>query len=70
MKKMSTWLLSLILAGIISIVSSLFEAHEDNTKKVNYVIRVFVLSFLIIYFGLHFLNQDSTPEINTGDPPF
>jgi hypothetical protein len=67
---MSSWLLSLILAGIISIVSSLFEAHENTNTKLKYVIRVFVVAFITIYFGLQFLTQDCIPEINTGDPPF
>ena len=67
---MASWLLSIILAGIISIVSSLFEAHDDTKKKVQYVIRVFVVAFITIFFGIQFFNQDCSPEINTGDPPF
>lgn len=67
---MSSWLLSLILAGIISIVSSLFEVHEDTAKKLKYIVRVFFVAFITIYFGLQFFTQDCFPEINTGDPPF
>ena len=64
-------MLTLVLAGIISVISSLTEVHESNQKRIAYIIRVFFIAGITIYFGLQFLTEDcNIPEINTGDPPF
>lgn len=69
---MSGWMLSLILAAVISFLATIAESNDPKKDKASYAIKIFVISFLTIYFGWAFLSQDCdvTQEINTGEPPF
>jgi len=69
---MSGWMLSLILAIIITILAVLVESNDNKKDKTAYGIKIFVISFLVIYFGWMFLGPDSEVrhEIETGEAPF
>jgi hypothetical protein len=69
---MSGWILSLILASIISILAVLVESNDPKRDKISYGIKIFIISFLVIYFGWMFLGPDSEVrhEIETGEAPF
>lgn len=51
---------------------------EPNTPdrqhdRVSFALRVFVISFLVVYFGFLFIGPecaDAVQEISTGEPPF
>lgn len=67
---MSSWLISLILSAIITLLLILLDNDNQRDKK-TYGIKVYVVSFLSIYFGLMFLGDNEIKhEINTGEPPF
>lgn len=70
--KMNGWMLSLILAAVITALAVLTESNDPNKDKVSYAIKIYVISFLTIYFGWMFLSQDGDVkhEFNTGEPPF
>jgi heme/copper-type cytochrome/quinol oxidase subunit 4 len=69
---MTGWMLSLILAIIITILAVLIESNDHKKDRVSYGIKIFIISFLVIYFGWMFLGPDSEirHEIETGDAPF
>jgi heme/copper-type cytochrome/quinol oxidase subunit 4 len=71
---MSGWMLSLILASIITILALLVNnsSDENNKNKSTYGIKIFVISFVVIYFGWMFLGPDSEVrhEIEIGEAPF
>ncbi len=65
-------MISLILSSIIAVLSSLMESNDPNKNKMSYAIKIFIVSFLVIYFGWMFLvpDFDVQQEIITGEPPF
>jgi hypothetical protein len=69
---MSGWILSLILSSIITILAVIVESNEHKKDKTSYGIKIFIISFLVIYFGWMFLGPDSEVrhEIETGEAPF
>lgn len=69
---MSGWLLSLMLASIITVLAVLMESNDPKKNKMSYGIKIFLVSFLVIYFGWMFAVPDSDiqHEIITGEPPF
>ncbi len=68
---MSGWLISLILSAIIALLASLME-NDKNKNKMTYGIKIFVVSFIVIYFGWMFFVPESeiSQEIIQGEPPF
>lgn len=70
--KMSGWLLSIILASIIAVIAVLIESSDPEKDKVSYGIKIFLIAFVTIYFGMMFLGPDSDikHEIDVGEPPF
>lgn len=69
---MSGWLFSLLLSSIITVLASLMESNDPKKNKVSYAIKIFIISFLVIYFGWMFAipDGDINHEIITGEPPF
>lgn len=69
---MSGWLFSLLLSSIITVLASLMESNDPKKNKVSYAIKIFIISFLVIYFGWMFAipDADINHEISTGEPPF
>ena len=43
------------------------QSSETNTA---YFLKLFVISFVCVYFGTMFLTVSPVPEINTGEPDF
>lgn len=66
---MSSFLGVLLISFIITILLVLFET-DDKKDKTSYGIKVFIISFITIYFGLSFINDDIKHQISTGEPPF
>jgi hypothetical protein len=69
---MSGWMLSLVLAGVITLLATIAESNDPKRDKVTFAVKIYVISFLTIYFGWAFLAQECniTHEISTGEPPF
>lgn len=65
-------MISLLLASIITILASLMESNDPKKNKTSYAIKIFIISFLVIYFGWMFIvpDIDINHEIITGEPPF
>jgi hypothetical protein len=65
-------MLSLILAAVISVIVVISDSGSENKNKMSQGIKVFVISFAIIYLGLMYFGSDRglKHEINTGEPPF
>ena len=70
--KMSGWMLSLVLASIIALLATMMESNDPKRDKMSYALKIFLVSFLVIYFGWMFACPDSDfqHEILTGEPPF
>lgn len=70
---MSSWIFTLVLSSIITILSLLVDANETKKNKYTYAAKIFLISYITIYLGLMFgLNLDNSncPEIEIGDAPF
>jgi hypothetical protein len=69
---MENWMLSLILAAVISVIVVISDSGSENKNKMSQGIKVFVISFAIIYLGLMYFGSDRglKHDINTGEPPF
>lgn len=69
---MSGWMLSLLLSSIIALIAMLMESNDPKKDKVTYAIKIFLVSFIVIYFGWMFAGPDCEiqHEILTGEPPF
>lgn len=70
---MENWMLSLIMAAVISVIVVISDSgSSENKNKMSQGIKVFVISFAIIYLGLMYFGSDRglKHEINTGEPPF
>ncbi len=65
-------MLSLILAAVISVIVVISDSGSENKNKMSQGIKVFVISFAIIYLGLMYFGSDRglKHDINTGEPPF
>ena len=65
-------MLALILAAAISVIVVISDSGSEKDKKMSQGIKVFVISFAIIYLGLMYFGTDRglKHEINTGEPPF
>ena len=64
-------MISLILSSIISLLATLME-NDKNKNKITYASKMFIVSFIVIYFGWMVLVPDNevSQEIITGEPPF
>jgi len=70
---MSSWIFTLVLSSIITVLALLVEANEKRENKYIYAAKIFLISYVTIYLGLIFgLNLDNSncPEIEIGDAPF
>jgi hypothetical protein len=71
---MELWLLAIVLSIVITILLLLAEqSHPERNDKTTFGVKVFIISFITIYFGMLFLGPecvDVTHEISTGEPPF
>jgi len=76
--KMTIWLTTLILSSIITLLAILIENNDKYKNKIQYQntftygIKIFIISYLVIYVGLLFMNPESDikHEIEIGEAPF
>lgn len=70
---MSTLYVALILAAIIALLSLVTKpksiGHEQESKT-SHVLKMALISFVVIYFGLGYLGTTACPEITVGEPDF
>lgn len=70
---MSPFLTALVLSAIITVLMLLMNSPKDSEmSQSTYAIKTFVITFPVIFFGItyFFSPQDSTPEIEIGEPDF
>lgn len=68
---MNTLYISLIIAGVISLLTLGTRSKKDHEES-NMVkfIKVMVISFVCVYFGLWYFVSPKCPEIITTEPDF
>ena len=72
---MSTNMNSFIVALIISVAISFFAWATKSRKEVeesgfSYAIKIAVISFVCVYFGMMYFISPACPDIIQGEPDF
>lgn len=68
---MNTFTIAAILAVIIAFFAAITRVKDPKQESaLVYAIKITVIGFVIIYFGLGYLQSGSCPEIDVGEPDF
>ncbi len=66
---MSVFINSLIIAVIITIITSIIKKKDDE-KMSNFIIKMMSISFIVSYGVMSFMNVNELPEIELNEPDF
>lgn len=68
---MNLFLTTIIISVIIALLASATRSRQAAEEPlVAYALKITVISFVAIYFGMMFLNTPSCPDFHLGDPDF
>lgn len=68
---MSVLMIALILSAVIALFSTVTRSKDSNQEtQITFALKTTVISFVVIYFGLGYLQQPNCPEIELGEPDF
>lgn len=68
---MSVLLIALILSITIAFFATVTRSKDPNQEtQITFALKITVIGFVIIYFGLGYLQQPNCPEIELGEPDF
>ena len=68
---MTPFFISLVLSALIMIISML-SVTPTKEKQSTFALKIFVISFIVIYGGFYFLveKNDAFPEMEVGEADF
>ena len=68
---MNTIVAATIMAALIAVIANVVRS-SDNRQESNmaYIIKMFAISFVVIYFGMGYITKANCPEIEMGEPDF
>jgi type III secretory pathway component EscS len=69
---MTPFIFALVASSITSLIMVFSKAKENQENTSNYAVKVFVVSFLVVFISYTYLMGDATSsqEIDIGEPPF
>lgn len=68
---MNLILTTLIVSAVIAILAVVTRTKKGSEEPaIGYGIKIAVISFVVVYFGMTFLNTSNCPDFHMGDPDF